>query len=80
MEIIKKENIDLILLDIGIPGQNGYEILREIREYDERIPVIIESAVAMPDQRSKAYRLGCNEFLSKPFTREDFLNKIDNWI
>lgn len=80
LSIIKNNHIDLVLLDIGLPGKNGYEILRDIREYDERLPIIIESAVAMPDQRSKAYKLGCNEFLSKPFTREDFLNKIDYCI
>jgi len=80
LNVIKNEDIDLILLDIGLPGRDGYEILKEIRNYDERLPVIIESAVAMPDQKNKAFRLGCNDFLSKPFNKEDFLNKIDNLI
>lgn len=80
LNIIKKEDIDLVLLDIGLPGIDGYEILKEIRNYDERIPIIVESAVTMPDQKNKAFRLGCDDFLSKPFNKEDFLNKIDKLI
>jgi len=80
INIIKQEKIDLVLLDIGLPNKNGYDILKEIRNYDDRLPVIVESALTMPDQKSKAYDYGCDDFISKPFNREDFLNKIDKLI
>ncbi len=80
MDYIKKDNIDLVILDIGLPGKNGYEVLKDIREYDNRLPVIIESALAMPDQRSKAFELGCDDFITKPFNREDFLNVLSRHI
>ena len=80
MEVIKNNDIDLILLDIGLPGKNGYELLQEIRKYDNRLPVIVESALVMPDQKTMAFEMGCDDFISKPFNREDFLNKIDNLI
>jgi PAS domain S-box-containing protein len=81
LDVIKEKEIDLVLLDIGLPGgKNGYVILEEIKNYDNRLPVIIESALAMPDQKNKAYDLGCDDFISKPFNREDFLNKIDNLL
>lgn len=80
MDIIKSTHIDLVLLDLGLPTIDGYEVLRRIREYSDRLPVIIESALVMPDQKSKAFELGCDDFISKPFIREDFLNKIDNLI
>ncbi len=80
LDIVKNQDIDLVLLDIGLPGKNGYDVLKELRDYDNRLPIIIESALAMPDQKSKAFNLGCDDFISKPFTREDFLNKIDNLL
>jgi len=80
LDIVKSNHIDLVLLDIGLPGKNGYDVLKELRDYDNRLPIIIESALAMPDQKSKAFNLGCDDFISKPFTREDFLNKIDNLL
>lgn len=80
IETIKNKHIDLILLDIGLPGKDGYQLLKEIREIDDRLPVIIESALVMPDQKSKAFELGCDDFITKPFNMEDFLNKIDNLI
>lgn len=80
INFLKENDIDLILLDLGLPGKNGYEVLKDIRSYDERVPVIIESALAMPDQKSKAFELGCDDFISKPYNKEDFLNKVDNQI
>lgn len=80
LDFIKNKNIDIVILDIGLPNKNGYEILKEIRQLNDRLPVIIESALAMPDKKSKAYELGCDDFLTKPFHKEEFLNKIDNLI
>jgi PAS domain S-box-containing protein len=80
LDTLKSVHVDLVLLDIGLPGKDGYQVLKEIREFDDRIPVIIESALAMPDQKTKAFDLGCDDFITKPFSREDFLNKIDNLI
>lgn len=80
IKLIKENNINIVVLDIGLPFKNGYEILKEIRDFDDRLPVIMESALAMPDQKSKAYELGCDDFITKPFNREEFLNKINNLL
>mgnify|MGYP001361135324 CR=1 FL=1 len=80
LDCIKNNKVDLVLLDIGLPGKDGYSVLEEIREYDARLPVIIESALVMSDQKTKAYELGADDFISKPYSKEDFLNKIDNLI
>jgi PAS domain S-box-containing protein len=80
LDSIRNEKPDIVLLDIGLPGKNGYILIKEIREYNSRIPIIVESALAMPDQKSKAYELGCDDYITKPYNREDFLNKINNLI
>ena len=80
INFIRQNTIHIVILDIGLPNKNGYEILSEIRQFDDRLPVIVESALAMPDKKSKAFALGCDDFLSKPFGKDEFLNKIDNLI
>jgi PAS domain S-box-containing protein len=80
IEVLKNNHIDLILLDLGLPGKDGYQVLEEIREFDDRLPVIIESALAMPDQKSRAFELGCDDYINKPYSRDDFLNKINNLL
>jgi PAS domain S-box-containing protein len=81
VDSIIENDIDLVLLDIGLPGgKDGYSVLKDIRDYDDRLPVIVESALAMPDQKSKVYDLGCDDFISKPFNKEEFLNKIDKLL
>lgn len=80
IEKIQKEDIDLVIMDIGLPGKNGYVLIKEIREIDDRLPILVESALAMPDEKNKAYQSGCDDFISKPFSKEEFLNKIDNLL
>lgn len=77
---LKENHVDLILLDIGLPGKDGYQVLEEVRKYDDRLPIIIESALAMPDKKSRAFELGCDDFITKPFNKEEFLHKIDNLL
>jgi len=80
LEFIKNNDVDLVVLDLGLPIKSGYEVLKEIRKVSERLPVIIESALAMPDKKSKAFDLGCDDFITKPFRKQEFLNKIDNLL
>jgi PAS domain S-box-containing protein len=80
LDSIRDEKPDIVLLDIGLPGKNGYILIKEIREFNSRIPIIVESALAMPDQKNKAYDLGCDDYISKPYSKEEFLNKINNLI
>lgn len=80
MGIIKNNKIDLVLLDIGLPGKSGYKLIKEIKEYDDRLPIIVESALAMPDQKNKAYELGCDDYITKPISQSDLLFRIDRLI
>jgi len=80
MDIIKNNKIDLVLLDIGLPGKSGYKLIKEIKEFDERLPIIVESALAMPDQKNKAYDMGCDDYVTKPISQSDLLFRIDRLI
>ena len=69
---------DLILLDILMPGMDGYEVCRQLKSNArlQRIPVIFISALAMPEQKSRAFREGGADFVTKPFQVEEVVARV----
>ena len=86
LDFVKKEKIDLILMDIMLPGMTGYEITREIRKYEKEnnleneIPIIAITANTLDNDREKCMEAGMNEYLPKPFTAEQLIEKIKIFI
>lgn len=80
LDIIKKEKINIVLLDLGLGNIDGYEILKKIKEYDPNIIIIVQSAYAIVEFKKKAFDLGANDFLSKPITKSQFLKSINKFI
>ncbi len=76
--ILFKENpeIECILMDIKLPGINGYEVTKEIRSLNKDIVIIAQSAFAFYSDRTKAINAGCNDFISKPLVKETLLATI----
>lgn len=73
----KNKDIDLIILDIKLPGMNGYEVLKAIRENNSHIPIIAQTAFVIGEERKKAIDSGFDEFLAKPYKKNDLLNRIN---
>ena len=69
------EKIDLILLDLKMPGMGGIEVLRSIRKRHEKLPVIILTAVR--DAEQECLNLGIEAFIKKPYSLEELYNKIE---
>lgn len=78
-QIIKKEPVNLILLDLLMPRVSGYDFLKEIKsnQSTKDIPVIIVSAVADAENRKKSLELGALDFINKPIDIQYFIEKID---
>ena len=72
-----KANFSLVLLDINMPGMNGFEVLQAIRNSPslKDIPTVILSTTANSDQVNKAYQLGANAYVQKPRSFDGY-NKI----
>ena len=73
-------NPDLILMDIQMPVLNGYEATKILRERGITIPVIAVTANAIRGENEKCIEAGMNDYISKPFKEEDFLNRIAKWL
>ncbi len=75
IEIWKKENPGLIILDINLPGKNGIEICRKIRE-TSRTPIIILSARESEDDKVTLLELWADDYVSKPFSSRELVARI----
>ncbi|MFK5959518.1 MAG: response regulator [Lutibacter sp.] len=73
-------DIDLILMDIKLPGIDGYEVTRQIRRYNKKVIIIAQTAYAHSTDRNKALEAGCNEYIAKPVFKKDLLKLISNFF
>ena len=79
LDIIYDYKPRILLLDIMLPGINGYDVCQKIRE-DERLSdmkIILVSAKAMISERQKGYDAGADDYITKPFDHEQLLSKIE---
>ncbi len=70
---------DIIILDVMMPGQNGYELTKEIKR-NTKIPVILLTAKGEVDNRIKGLELGADDYIGKPFEPKELLLRIKNII
>ncbi len=81
LEILNEQKFDLILMDIQMPGKDGVEVTREIRETSNKnIPVIALTANAMKGDREKYINLGLDDYLSKPIKKRVLINTVIKWL
>lgn len=78
LDVIARENIDLVLLDIVMPGMDGYEVCRNIKEVERtrNIPVVMITALLSKEDRIKGIEAGAEEFLTKPFDQAEVIARI----
>ncbi len=71
------ENVyDIVVLDINLPGINGYNLCRKIRERNQQIPVIMLTAMSTTDDKVEGFDSGTDDYISKPFEFKELLVRI----
>lgn len=78
LKYIREQIPDLILMDIQMPGIDGIETLKRVKEYHSRIPVIMMSAHGTIERAVRSMRLGAYDFITKPIERERLLITVKN--
>jgi DNA-binding response OmpR family regulator len=77
LEAARKSRIDLILLDVMLPGMSGIEVLRVLRRHGIGAPVIIVSAKGDEIDRVVGLKVGADDYVTKPFSRPELLARIE---
>lgn len=73
-------DIDLILMDIKMPGIDGYKATKEIRKFNDDVVIIAQTAYALLSDKSKAIQAGCNDYISKPVDKDILLAMVKKYI
>lgn len=82
LEQLEDARFDLVLMDCNMPVMDGYEASRRIRQSGRwpSLPIVALTANAMPEERERCRAAGMNDYLAKPFRREELLALIDHWV
>ncbi|MFO7368999.1 MAG: response regulator [Bacteroidales bacterium] len=81
VELCKTINkIDLVLMDIRMPGIDGYEATRQIRQFNRNVPVIAQTAFMMENELEKCKQAGCNDLITKPIEIKELFEKVDQFL
>ena len=82
LELVQAEAPDLILLDIMMPGMNGFEVCQQLRaeESTQFIPVVMVTALAEKEDRIRAIEAGADDFISKPFDSHEVLARVRSLV
>jgi len=82
LQILEHEHVDLILTDLSMPVLDGYRTTQLIRARPgmEKVPIIAVTAFALSDEGEAARRIGCTEYLTKPFKPKQLLEVVERLL
>ncbi|MDY6801186.1 MAG: tetratricopeptide repeat protein [Bacteroidota bacterium] len=81
IEMVKSNSdIDLILMDVQMPVMDGYETTKKIKNIVPGIPIVAQTAYALPQDSYKCIDAGCDDYIAKPISIDLFLNKINRFL
>lgn len=75
-EVLISEHIDLAIVDIMMPKMDGYEFTKELRSFNEELPILMVSAKQLSEDRKKGFVAGIDAFLAKPIDNEELLLNV----
>ena len=71
-----KNDFEFMILDVMMPEMDGFTLAKEVRELDKNIPILFLTAKAMSDDKLKGFKLGADDYLTKPFSMEELLARM----
>ncbi|MCH5376603.1 MAG: response regulator, partial [Planctomycetes bacterium] len=74
------DEIDLLVLDLMLPGMSGYAVCEAVRAVNIDLPILILSARTLTEDRTRGFDVGANQYMTKPFDLDEFLSRVKNLL
>lgn len=75
-DIFKKDKFDFCIVDVMMPVKDGFTLAKEIRQIDQKVPILFLTAKSMQEDKLKGFELGADDYLTKPFSMEELLMRM----
>jgi two-component system OmpR family response regulator len=76
----KHPEVNLIILDLMLPGMSGYDVCESLRSAGRHMPILILSARTLAEDRARGFNVGANQYMMKPFDLDEFLSRVKNLL
>lgn len=76
LELLDRDHIDLVILDVMMPEMDGYEFTRIVRQTDSTLPILMVTAKHLPEDEKKGFLVGTDDYITKPIDEEKLLLRI----
>ena len=76
LEVMDREHVDLVVLDVMMPRMNGYDFARTLRSAEENLPILMVSAKQLPRDKHMGFEAGTDDYITKPIDEEEMLFRI----
>ena len=76
LDVIEREDIHLAIVDIMMPGMDGYELTRHLRSMDYNLPILMVTAKVLPEDKRKGFMAGTDDYMTKPVDEEEMVLRI----
>ena len=75
-KLLDTHHVDLVILDIMMPGMDGYEFTRQLRATDYTLPILMVTAKQLPEDKRKGFIVGTDDYMTKPVDEEEMILRI----
>lgn len=76
LEVMDRQHVDLILLDVMMPRMDGYEFTETLRDAGDDTPILMVTAKSLPEEKCKGFRVGTDDYMVKPVNEDEMLLRI----
>ena len=76
LKLLDTQHVDLVILDIMMPGMDGYEFTRQLRATDYTLPILMVTAKQLPEDKRKGFIVGTDDYMTKPVDEEEMILRI----
>jgi len=80
MDVVRKQSFDLCVLDVMLPGVDGFTIAEEIRKSNADVPIIFLTAKSLKEDKIHGLKIGADDYITKPFSIEELILKIEIFL